>query len=142
MKELNGISNLKLLLNPETINSILKNMYMKFIVSILLSALLAYAVGIYGNLPWWSFVITNLIISIAFNQTPMKSFLSGAIGVGALWAGLAFGIDLANNHILSVKVATLLPLKGSYIALISITSIVGFLLGGFSALTGAFVRKA
>ena len=142
MKGLNGISNLKQLLNLETINSILKNIYMKFIVSILLSALFAYAVGIYGNLPWWSFVITNLIISIAFNQTPMKSFLAGAIGVGALWAGLAFGIDVANNHILSVKVATLLPLKGSYIALISITTIIGFLLGGLSALTGAFVRKA
>ncbi len=115
---------------------------MKFIVSILLSALFAYAVGIYGNLPWWSFVITNLIISVALNQTPGKSFLSGALGVGVLWLGLALVIDAQNQHILSVKVATLLPLKGSYTVLITITTLVGFLLGGLSALTGSFVRKS
>jgi hypothetical protein len=115
---------------------------LKFIVSLLLSALLAYAVGIYGNLPWWCFVITNCIVAIAIVQTPGKAFLSGALGVGLLWLILAFVIDAQNQHILSVKVANLLPLKGSFIALIAITSIVGFLLGGLSALTGSFVRKA
>jgi len=38
---------------------------MKFILSIVLVALVTYAIGIYGNLPWWSFVVTNLIIAIA-----------------------------------------------------------------------------
>ncbi|MEN9701328.1 MAG: hypothetical protein RIR55_643 [Bacteroidota bacterium] len=114
----------------------------KFIVAILLSALMAYAIGIYGNLPWWSFVVTNFIIAIALNQKPGKSFLSGALGVGLLWLILALVIDTQNNHILSVKVANILPLKGSYIALIIITSVVGFLLGGLSSLTGSFVRKS
>ena len=115
--------------------------HIKFIVSILLSALMAYAIGIYGNLPWWSFVVTNFIIAIALNQKPGKSFLSGALGIGLLWLTLALVIDNQNNHILSVKVANILPLKGSYIALIIITSVVGFLLGGLSSLTGSFVRK-
>jgi len=114
----------------------------KFIVSILISALMAYAIGIYGNLPWWSFVVTNFIIAIVVNQKPGKSFLSGALGIGVLWLVLALVIDTQNNHILSVKVANILPLKGSYIALIIITSIVGFLLGGLSSLTGSFVRKS
>jgi energy-coupling factor transporter transmembrane protein EcfT len=116
--------------------------HIKFIVSILLSALMAYAIGIYGNLPWWSFVVTNFIIAIAVNQKPGKSFLSGALGIGLLWLTLALVIDNQNNHILSVKVANILPLKGSYIALIIITSVVGFLLGGLSSLTGSFVRKS
>jgi hypothetical protein len=120
----------------------IKIIQMKFIISILLSALLTYAVGIYGNLPWWSFVITNLIIAIALPIKPLQSFVAGALGVGALWAGLAFGIDLANNHILSTKVATILPLGGSYIALIVVTAFVGALLGGLASLTGSFVRKA
>lgn len=114
---------------------------MKFIISILLSALLTYAVGIYGNLPWWSFVITNLIIAIALPIKPLQSFVAGALGVGTLWAGLAFGIDIANNHILSTKVANILPLGGSYIALIVVTATVGALLGGLASLTGSFVRK-
>ena len=76
---------------------------MKFILSIFLVALVTYAVGIYGNLPWWSFVVTNCIIAIALPIKPIQSFAAGALGVGALWAGLAVGIDLSNNHILSTK---------------------------------------
>jgi hypothetical protein len=114
---------------------------MKFILSIVLVGLVTYAIGIYGSLPWWSFVVTNLIIAIALPIKPLQSFIAGALGVGALWAGLAFGIDLANNHILSTKVAQILPLGGSYIALIFVTAIVGALLGGFASLTGSFVRK-
>jgi len=114
---------------------------MKFIFSILLVGLVTYAIGIYGTLPWWSFVVTNLIIAIALPIKPLQSFIAGALGVGALWAGLAFGIDLANNHILSTKVAQILPLGGSYIALIIVTAFVGALLGGFASLTGSFVRK-
>ena len=114
---------------------------MKFILSIVLVALVTYAIGIYGNLPWWSFVVTNLIIAIAVPIKPLQSFIAGALGVGALWAGLAFGIDLANNHILSTKVALILPLGGSYIALIAVTALVGALLGGLASLTGSFVRK-
>jgi hypothetical protein len=114
---------------------------MKFILSILLVALVTYAIGIYGNLPWWSFVVTNLMIAIALPIKPLQSFFAGALGVGALWAGLAFGIDMANNHILSSKVAQILPLGGSYIALIIVTAFVGALLGGLASLTGSFVRK-
>jgi hypothetical protein len=114
---------------------------MKFILSIVLVALVTYAIGIYGNLPWWSFVVTNLIIAIALPIKPIQSFLAGALGVGALWASLAFGIDMANNHILSSKVAQILPLGGSYIALIIVTAFVGALLGGLASLTGSFVRK-
>ena len=113
---------------------------MKYIVSIFLSGLLTYAVGIYGDLPWWSFVITNLIIAIALPIKPAQAFTAGALGVGALWAGLAFGTDMANNHILSTKVANILPMGGSYILLIFATASIGALLGGLASLTGSFIR--
>ena len=115
---------------------------MKYIVSILLSALLAYAVGIYGNLPWWSFVVTNFIIAFAIPIKPAHSFTAGALGVGSLWAGLAFGIDMSNNHILSTKVAKILPMGGSYFLLIFMTFAIGALLGGLASLTGSFLRNS
>lgn len=114
---------------------------MKYIVSILLSALLAYAVGIYGNLPWWSFVVTNFIIAFAIPIKPAQSFTAGALGVGSLWAGLAFGIDISNNHILSTKVAKILPMGGSHLVLIFATFAIGALLGGLASLTGSFLRS-
>jgi hypothetical protein len=114
---------------------------LKFIVTVILSALLAYAVGLYTVLPWWSFVVTNFIISIIFIQKPTYAFISGALGIGLLWLLLSIVIDSQNQHLLSTKVANILPLKGSFAKLIAITTLVGFLLGGFASLTGAFVRK-
>jgi hypothetical protein len=113
----------------------------KFVITIFLSALLAYAVGLYTVLPWWSFIVTNFIISIIFIQKPTYAFISGALGIGLLWLLLSIVIDSQNQHLLSTKVANILPLKGSFAKLIAITTLVGFLLGGFASLTGAFVRK-
>jgi len=113
---------------------------MKILISIILSALLAYAAGIYGNLPWWSFVITNLIVAMAIPQKAFYSFLSGFVAIGLLWCGLAILLDQGNDHILSMKVATILPLKGSYIALIAVTTFMGALLGGLASMTGSFAR--
>jgi len=112
----------------------------KFPVTIFLSAIVTFAIGLYGIFPWWSFVVTNFIIAIAVPQKPWVAFLAGALGVGSIWAGLATGIDLANHHILSTKVANILPLNGSYVLLIIVTGIVGALLGGLSSLTGSFIR--
>jgi len=120
----------------------MKNNTFKIAVTILLSAIACFAIGIYGALPWWSFVVTNFIIALAIPQKPLVSFLTGALGVGAIWAGLATGIDMANNHLLSSKVAQILPLNGSYVLLIVITALIGFLLGGMASLTAAYLRKA
>jgi hypothetical protein len=113
----------------------------KFIITVLLTVIAAYAVGIYGNLPWWSFVITNILIAIAIPQKPIYAFLSGVLGIGLLWFSLAFIIDNQNQHLLSTKVANVLPLHGSYISLIILTTVVGALLGGLAALTGSYIRK-
>lgn len=120
----------------------MKNNTFKIPVSILLSAIACFAIGLYGALPWWSFMVTNFLIALAIPQKPWVAFLTGALGVGAIWAGLATGIDMANNHLLSTKVANILPLHGSYVLLILITGIVGFLLGGMSSLTASYLRKA
>jgi len=117
------------------------SIYFKLLLTLFLSALLAYAVGLYGNLPWWSFVITNCIISIILVQKPINAFLSGAIGIGLLWLALSLLIDNQNQHLLSTKVANIFPLNGSYSKLIAITTMIGFLLGGFASLTGSFIRK-
>jgi hypothetical protein len=120
----------------------MKNNSVKILVTILLSAIACFAIGLYTALPWWSFAITNFIIALAIPQKPLVSFLTGALGVGAIWAGLATGIDMANNHLLSTKVANILPLHGTYVLLIVITAVVGFLIGGMASMTASFLRKA
>ncbi|WP_439506505.1 hypothetical protein [Sediminibacterium sp.] len=114
---------------------------MKFIASILLSALLAFVAGLFTQLPWWIFVISSFIVAALLHQSPGKSFLSGFLGLFLLWIVLAFIKDAANEHILSTKVALILPLGGSYMMLILVTGIIGGLISGFAALTGSFVKK-
>lgn len=114
---------------------------MKFIVSILLTGLLAFVAGLFTQFPWWVFAISSFVVSALITQSPGKSFLSGFLGLFLLWVILAIIKDAANEHILSTKVSQILPLGGSYIMLILITGIIGGLISGFAALTGAYLKK-
>ncbi len=111
---------------------------MKFLVAILLTALLGYTAPLYSV--WWTFAITSFIVSIAVLQKPFMSFLSGFLGLFFLWMIMAFIIDSANNHLLATKIAMILPLGGSVFLLIIITALIGGLVSGFAALSGSFVR--
>lgn len=115
---------------------------MKFFSSIILSALLAYGFGLFTALPWWSFAISSFVVALTIHQTPFRSFLSGFLAVFLLWTILATVIDINNEHILSAKVAQILPLGGSYIALIILTGFIGGLVSGLAALTASYTRKA
>jgi hypothetical protein len=114
---------------------------MKFILAIILTALLSFAVGLFTFLPWYSFVFCAVIVAIVIHQKPFKAFTSGFLAVFVLWCILAILKDVPNEHILSTKVANILPLKGNTTLLIGITGLVGGLLAGFGALTGSYARK-
>jgi hypothetical protein len=114
---------------------------MKIIVSVILTAFLAFVLGLYTTLPWWCFVFTSFIVALAIPQRPGYAFLTGFLGVFLLWIVLAAMKDIPNEHILSTKVAQVLPLGGSYIVLMLVTGFVGGLVSGFAALTGSYTRK-
>jgi hypothetical protein len=114
---------------------------MKIFVAIILTAFLAYVTGLYSTLPWWSFAITSLVVGITVHQKAGRAFLSGFLGLFLLWSGMAAMKDAANEHVLSVKVAQVLPLGGSYLVLILVTGVVGGLVSGLAAMTGSFMRK-
>ncbi len=112
---------------------------LKYILSILVTALLSFVSGLY--MPWWGIAIAAFLVSAAIPQKPAFSFLSGFLGVFLLWEGLAWWIDYKNNGILSQKIANILPLGGSTVLLIVITSVVGAIVAGFAALAGSYLRR-
>ena len=61
----------------------------KYIVSILLTALLSFVCGLY--LPWWSIAVAAFAVSLLIRQRPLASFLSGFLGVFLLLAPVSFG---------------------------------------------------
>jgi len=112
---------------------------MKYVVCILLTALLSFVSGLY--LPWWSIAFAAFIVSALIRQKPFMSFLSGFLGVFLLWEILAWWIDTMNESILSQKVAQILPLGGSSILLIFLSSLIGALVGGFAGLAASYLPK-
>jgi hypothetical protein len=111
---------------------------MKFIVSVLLTALLCFAAGLY--LPWWSIAICAFIVSALIIQQPFKAFLAGFAGVFLLWLIFSWSLDAANDQILSHRIAQIFPLGGVSFLLIVVTALIGGLVGGLAALSGSYLR--
>lgn len=111
----------------------------KFIVSILLIALLSFICGLF--FPWWSIAIAAFVVGALIPQRPLAAFFAGFVALFLLWGGLAAYFDTANNSILSARVAGMVYLRGSSVALVIVTGFIGALVGGGGSLTAAFLRK-
>lgn len=112
---------------------------MKFIVSILLTMVLSFALSLY--IPWYAIAIAALLVGVAIPQSGWKSFWSGFIGVFACWTIVSFIINSQNGQLLSTKMAHLFPLQGEPLLLILVGAFIGGLVGGMASLTGCLGRK-
>ena len=112
---------------------------MKFLIALILTALLSYAAGFY--LPWWSISFASFLVAVVIPQKPLKAFLAGFLAMFLLWIILALFIDMGNQHILSMKIAELLFKSHSHALIMSVTDLVAGLVGGFAALSGAYLRQ-
>ena len=113
---------------------------MKFIISILLIALLSAAACLY--LPWWSIALVALIVSALIPQRSGKAFLTGFIALFMLWGGLAWYISDNNNNLLAHKVSVIILTQDNPLLLIIATALIGALVAGFAALTGSYLRRS
>lgn len=110
---------------------------MKFLVNTILIGLLSIAAGMF--LPWWSIALVAFLVNWALPLNSLYAFLSGFIGIFIGWGLLAVIRDSANDGILSSKIAHILPLGGSSLALLLLSSFIGALVGGLAALTASFI---
>ena len=127
---------------------------LEFLLKTLLIAGLAFLVGRFTPLPWWSVAVIAFLVGILFGKKPKKrrvhgkmpkrlpfSFLSGFIAIFFLWGGMAIWMNSQNDSLLGDQIFQLLPLSfipetlGPY-ALALISALLGGLVGGLSSLTG------
>jgi hypothetical protein len=113
---------------------------MKFITSLILTALLSFAACLF--LPWWSIAITAFIIAALIPQHPGKAFLTAFLALLLLWSGLSYWMSSNNDHILAHKISLLILKIDSPYLLILATAIIGALVAGLGALSGALLRKS
>lgn len=112
---------------------------MKFIVSILLVALLSVAACLY--LPWWSIAIAAFAVTAVIPQKPVSAFFAGFIALFLVWGGLSFYLSQANNHLLAHKVSLLIIKIDNPYLLILTTALLGAIVAGLGGLSGSFTRK-
>ena len=112
---------------------------MKFFISLLLIALLSFAVCLY--LPWWTVAIVGFVVAVALNLSSGKAFLSGFLAIFILWFTISFVLSSSNEHLLAHKVSVLILKIDSPYVLIFVTALIGALVAGFGAFTGSFVRR-
>ena len=110
---------------------------MKFIVAVILTALLGFLGGLY--LPWWSIALAAFAVALMIRQRPLMAWLAGFAGIFLLWSLLAWWIDMKNESILSSKIAVIIPLGGSSLALILVSALAGALVAGVAALSGSYL---
>ena len=110
---------------------------MKFIISLLLIALLSFAACLY--LPWWSIAVVAFLVVLP--QNPAKAFFCGFTAIALLWALLSFLKSSQNEHLLAHKVSLIILKMDNPFLLIIITALIGALVAGFAALTGSFIHK-
>ena len=113
---------------------------MKFIVSLILTALLSFAACLF--LPWWSIALAAFLVAALIPQRPGKAFITGFVALFLLWGGLGFWISNANEHILAHKVSLLMINMDNPYLLMLATAVIGALVAGFAALAGSFLRKS
>lgn len=108
---------------------------MKFIVTILVTALLAWP----GSwlLAWWMIALVPFVVAIVLKQKPGRGFLSGFIAIALLWFYLSLKADIANEHILSTRIAELFGLSHNLFIIVNI--LVGALAGGLGGWSGAAI---
>jgi len=112
---------------------------MKFMISLVLTALLSFAACLY--FPWWSIAIVSFIVAALIAQRPGRAFLSGFIALFLLWGGLSFWISSNNDHVLAHKISLLLLQMDNPNLLIFLTAFIGALVAGLAALAGSYLRK-
>jgi hypothetical protein len=108
---------------------------MKTLLSLLVTAFLLNLF-----LPWWSIALAGLLVGFLTNEKAGAAFGWGFLALFLLWSGQAFYINIANDGVLTGRIATMLNVGSPYLVILA-TGIVGGIVGGLATMTGALFNQ-
>ncbi len=111
---------------------------MRFLALTVLSLLIV--VFLNPLFPYWAMMVLIAAAAALLGVKAGPAFVAGAIGMGVAWFGQSIYISTWTSSHLPDRMGELMGV-GSGTSLIGITAVLGFLLGGFSALTGSLFRS-
>ena len=105
---------------------------MKLIIRIIAIGVLTYFLSPLGS--WWICMVAAFLVCFSLPSSGLNAFIAGFLGVGLVWLGHAWGLDVQNDSAFSNKVAEVMQM-GEPLILIIISGVVGGLAGGFASMT-------
>jgi hypothetical protein len=109
---------------------------MLFFIILILSLVVSFV------LPWWIVAIISFLAALWIAKGSAHAFWSAFAAIFIVWVVQAMFKSVPNDHILATRVAHLFPLGGQWILLVLITGLIGGLVAGMSAWSGALFKKA
>lgn len=111
---------------------------MKLIIRIIAIGVLTYFLSPIGS--WWMVMGISMIVCFVSPSSGLNAFVAGFLGVGLIWMGHAWNLDVQNASAFSSKIVEIMQL-GDPIYLVLATGVIGGIAGGFAALTGTTFRQ-
>ncbi|MCC5938757.1 MAG: hypothetical protein JJU34_15860 [Lunatimonas sp.] len=111
---------------------------MKFTVLFVTSAFIWFLLGSF--IPYWGIMAIVFLLAIFVRTNGIVAFLATGLGVGAVWLFLPLYIWVTTDSDLPNRMGEIVGLSNSTY-LLAITGMIGFLLGGFSGLTGNLLGR-
>lgn len=93
-------------------------------------------------MPWWSVALVAFVVAFVLAPTGRTALVAGFGGAALSWWLPAAWLTHQNGGLLAHRMAQLLPLGGSPVALVAVAGVVAGLVGGLAALAGTWLRAA
>ncbi len=108
---------------------------MKFFIQFIAIIIVAFILELF--MPWWCIAIAAFAAGYALKSS--ANFLAGLIGIALLWLIKAWMLDASSAAPLAERVAAIFSLSKPL--LLVVTALIGGLVGGFAAMSGAALKK-
>ncbi|MDE0472162.1 MAG: hypothetical protein OXH57_09500 [Ekhidna sp.] len=110
---------------------------MKLIIRIICIGAITYFVSPFTG--WWLCMLASFVVSFVSPSSGLNAFISGFLGVGLVWIGHSWTLDVENASSFSAKISEIMGLKDPLILVLA-SGAVGGVAGGFSSITGSIFR--
>lgn len=109
---------------------------MRWITTIIITAFWAWLFSLLFT--WWMIAVIPFVVALIAKQKAGRAFLSGFISIALLWLILILKQDIANEYLLSNRIAQLFSLPHSVFIIVNV--FLGALVGGLGGWSGAAMR--
>jgi hypothetical protein len=111
----------------------------KYIVYFLGGFILSGILSLLGA--WWLIIFGPLVFALLLKMRVFPAFVLGFLTIVALWSVTMLYFTARGSGDMIQLMSRLLPVGGNSVILITITLIIGGLVGGLAAITGVYWRQ-